>query len=321
MNLIYQIFPLALMSAMPLVLGALGGLYSERSGIVNIAIDGTMQIGAFSACCTMIFCERIGISSQMIPWLALFMAILAGMLFISLHAFASIHFYANQTISGTALNVLAGGLTIYLCQILFNGKKQTDYFALTSSFTKIDVPILKDIPILGPLLFQNAYLTTYLTFFLILVTWFIIYKTPFGLRLRSCGEYPQASASMGVNVMKTRWIGLMASGVLSGLAGAVLIMTTSSYYYGGTVHGLGFVAIATLIFGQWNPWGCLFAGIFFGFAQTLGYFSSSIPWLAGLPVEFYSMFPYIVTIGVLILFSGKNKAPKACGEIYDVQKR
>ncbi len=321
MQLIYQMFPLALMSAVPLILGALGGLYSERCGIVNIAIDGTMQIGAFVACITIIFCERAGISNTIIPWFALLTAILSGMAFIAIHGVASIHFRADQTISGTALNVLAGGLTIYLCQILFNGQKQTDYYAMTSSFTKINVPILQDIPFIGPILFKNAYITTYIAFFLVFATWYIVYKTPFGLRLRSCGEFPQASASMGVNVTKTRWAGLMFSGALSGLAGAVLIMTTSSYYYIGTVHGLGFVAIATLIFGQWNPWGVLAGGIFFGFAQVLGYFSSSIPLLSGLPVEFYSIFPYIVTILVLILFSGKSAAPKASGEIYDSGKR
>lgn len=321
MELIYQMFPLALMSAVPLVLGALGGLYSERSGIVNIAIDGTMQIGAFIAAVTIIFCERAGMNASLIPWLAITMAMLAGALFIAIHGVASIHFKADQTVSGTALNVFAGGLTIYLCQILFNGQKQSDYYAMTSSFMKMDVPILKDIPVIGPMLFQNAYITTYITFLIVVVTWFVIYKTPFGLRLRSCGEFPQASASMGINVMKTRWIGLLISGILSGLAGAVLVMTTASYFYIGTVHGLGFVALATLIFGQWNPWGVLGAGVFFGFAQVLGYFSSSIPLLAGLPVEFYSIFPYIVTILALVIFSGRSAAPKASGEIYDSGKR
>lgn len=321
MELIYQIFPLALMSATPLILGALGGLYSERSGIINIAVDGTMQIGAFVACCSILACERMGFSMIWTPWIALLSAVMAGTVFISIHGLASIHFKANQTISSTALNVLASGLTIYLCQILFDGKKQSDYYAMTYSFTKINVALLKDIPIIGRLFFQNAYVTTYLTFILVLITWYVMYKTPFGLRLRSCGEYPQASASMGINVMKMRWLGVLISGGLCGLAGAVLMMTTSSYFYIGTVHGLGFVALATLVFGKWNPWGCLFAGIFFGFTQTLGYFSSSIVMLAALPVEFYAIFPYIMTIIALIFFSGRSKAPKASGEIYDTGKR
>lgn len=321
MELLYQMFPLALMSAVPLILGALGGLYSERCGIVNIAIDGTMQIGAFVACVTVIMCEGAGFSKDLTPWLALLTAMMAGALFISIHGVASIHFKADQTISGTALNVLAGGLTIYLCQIIFNGQRQTDFFSPTYSFMQMNIPILKDIPILGPMLFSKTYATTFLTLALVAITWFVIYKTPFGLRLRSCGEYPQASASMGINVVKMRWIGILISGALSGLAGAVLVMTTSSYFYQGTVHGLGFVALATLIFGQWNPWGVLGAGVFFGFAQTLGYFSSEISFLASFPVEFYSIFPYVVTIIALILFSGKSAAPKASGEIYDSGKR
>lgn len=321
MELIYQMFPLALMSAVPLILGALGGLFSERCGIVNIAIDGTMQIGAFVACITIIFCERSGVNSSVIPWVALLTAIISGALFISIHGVASIHFRADQTISGTALNVLAGGLTIYLCQILFDGAKQTDFYSTTSSFMQMDVPFLKDIPIIGPLFFTKAYITTYITVLLVFLTWFVVFKTPFGLRLRSCGEFPQASASMGIHVAKMKWLGLLISGGLSGLAGAVLVMTTSSYFYVGTVHGLGFVALATLIFGQWNPWGVLGAGVFFGFAQTLGHFSSSIPMLSNMPNEFYSLFPYIVTILALIIFSGRSAAPKASGEIYDPGKR
>lgn len=319
MDLIYQVFPLALLSATPLIIGALGGFYSERSGIVNIAVDGTMQIGAFVAAVTLLICEASGVGAAG-KWIALVMAMVAGALFISIHAIASIHFRADQTISGTALNVLAGGLTIYLCQILYNAR-QTHYYAGTSTFVRTPIPFLKDIPIIGRLFFTNLYPTTYVAFALVVITWFVVYKTPFGLRLRSCGEYPQASASMGINVVKMRWIGVLISGALSGLAGAVLVFTTSSYFYGGTVNGLGFVAIATLIFGQWNPWGILFAGIFFGFTQVLGMFSNSIPLLSGMPSEFYSLFPYVMTIVALVLFSGKNGAPKASGEIYDAGKR
>ena len=118
-----------------------------------------------------------------------------------------------------------------------------------------------------------------------------------------------------------RWIAELISGGLSGLAGAVLVLTTATFYYSGTVHGLGFVAVATLIFGQWSPWGVLGAGVFFGFAQVLGLYSSSIPLLENLPSEFFSMFPYVITIVALVLFSGRSMAPKASGEIYDAGKR
>lgn len=319
MELLYQMFPIGLMLATPLILGALGGLYSERSGIVNIAIDGTMQVGAFAAVVTVLFCEANGIASG--KWIALISSSIIGALFIVIHGVASIHFKADQTVSGTAVNVLAGGLTIYLCQILYNGARSTDTYSISSGFSKMTLPFFSDIPIIGKLLFTDVYPTTILAVFVVLLTWFLIYKTPFGLRLRSCGEYPQASASMGINVVKMRWIAILISGALSGLAGAVLVLTTATFYYVGTVHGLGFVAVATLIFGQWNPWGVLTAGVFFGFAQALGGFSSSIPILNQMPSEFYSMFPYLVTIVALIIFSGKSLAPKASGEIYDAGKR
>ena len=319
MELIYQMFPLALMMATPLILGALGGLFSERAGIVNIAIDGTMQVGAFLAMVCVLIFEANGWPYA--KWVALLVAFIGGAIFISIHAIASIHFKADQTVSGTAVNVLAGGLTIYLCQIMYNGARSTDTISAAQGFAKFNIPFLSDIPVIGRLLFTNVYATTLLAFALIVVSWFIIYKTPFGLRLRSCGEYPQASASMGIDVVKMRWIAELISGGLSGLAGAVLVLTTATFYYSGTVHGLGFVAVATLIFGQWSPWGVLGAGVFFGFAQVLGLYSSSIPLLENLPSEFFSMFPYVITIVALVLFSGRSMAPKASGEIYDAGKR
>ena len=318
MDALYVMFPLALMMATPLILGALGGLFSERAGIVNIAIDGTMQIGAFVAMlCVFVF------ETNELPngkWIALIVASLAGALYISIHAVASIHFRADQTISGTSLNVLAGGLTIYLCQVLFK-TFSTPPLSASAGFKKFDIILLSDIPILGKLFFTNIYSTTILAFILVFISWFVLFKTPFGLRLRACGENPQASAAMGISVVRMRWIAEWISGALSGLAGAVLVLTTSSFYYAGTIHGLGFVAVATLIFGKWDPWKVLGAGIFFGFAQVLGIYSSSIPFLSNLPSQLFALFPYVVTIIALFIFSGEQVAPKACGEIYDEGKR
>lgn len=318
MDALYVMFPLALMMATPLILGALGGLFSERAGIINIAIDGTMQIGAFCAMLCVLFFDANGIANG--RWIALIIASIAGAIYISIHALASIHFRADQTISGTALNVLAGGLTIYLCQVMFK-TFSTPPISASSGFKKFDIPLLSDIPIIGKLIFTNLYSTTILAFVLVFITWFVLFKTPFGLRLRACGENPQASASMGIDVIRMRWIAEWISGALSGLAGAVLVLTTSSFYYAGTVHGLGFVAVATLIFGKWDPWKVFGAGIFFGFAQVLGIYSSSIPILSKLPSQLFALFPYVVTILALIIFSGSQVAPKAVGEIYDEGKR
>ena len=316
MNTIVSMFTSTLILATPLAIAALGGLFSERSGVVNIALEGIMLVGAFMAATTLTLLQKAGMGASAV-WLSLLAAAIVGTIFSAIHAVAAIHFRADQTISGTALNVLATGLTIYLCEIIFK-MKSTDAF--TFAFTKVNIPILKDIPIIGKMLF-SSYPTTYIMIFLVVLTWFVVFKTPFGLRLRSCGEYPQASASMGVNVAKMRWIGVLTSGAFAGLAGATLILSTSTYFYIGTVHGLGFIALATLIFGKWNPWGVLFSSLFFGFSQVLGQYSTSIPFLMILPSQFFALFPYLVTIIAIVFFSRKQVGPKAAGEIYDSGKR
>lgn len=317
-NKILEMSPIALMLATPLIIAGLGGLYSERSGIVNIALEACMLIGAFISATSLYYLSSANVPGAV--WITLLLAMIAGMAFISLHAWASIHLRADQTISGTALNVMAGGITVYACEILFKGKSSTP-FSVASTFQYMNVAGLKDIPIIGPLLFGNVYPTTYLAVVFVVITWFLLYKTPFGLRLRSCGEFPQASASMGINVVKMRWIAVLISGALAGLGGGVLLLTTQTFFYGGSVHGLGFVAIATLIFGRWNPWGVLGAGIFFGFSQALGLYSTSIKALSFIPQMFFSMFPYIITIIAIVSFSGKSAGPKASGEIYNASKR
>lgn len=315
LKVLAEMSPIALMLGTPLIIAALGGLYSERSGIVNIALEACMLVGAFVTATIVSFLADAGVANP--AWFALLGAIISGMLFIVLHAIASIHLKADQTISGTALNVISTGLTIYACEIIFN-QKSSKAFSVASSLQTTD--FLKDIPIFGKIL-GALYPTTYIAIILVVITWFIMYKTAFGLRLRSCGEFPQASASMGVNVVKIRWIAVLASGALAGLAGGALLLTTQTYFYSNTVHGLGFVAIATLIFGRWNPWGVLTAGVFFGFAQTIGLYSNSISFLKDVPSQFFSMFPYVITIVVIAIFSGKSAAPKASGEIYDASKR
>ncbi len=318
LDLIYEMFPIALTSSVPLIITGLGGVFSERSGVVNIALDGCMQIGGFVAAALLVILEGLGVPGAI--WYSVIAAIIAGGIFVSIHAFASIHMRADQTVSGTALNVLAGGLTITLCEIIF-GHKSTTAFSISSIFQRVSIPVLSDIPIIGDLFFTNNYPFTYFAYVFVIISWFILYKTAFGLRLRSCGEYPQASASMGINVQKTRWIAVVASGMLAALGGATLVLTTQTYFHAGSINGLGFVAIATLIFGRWHPVGVLGAGIVFGFAQVLGYYTNSLPLLSAIPSQFFNMFPYVLTIIILIIFSGKNFGPKASGEIYDPGKR
>ena len=316
MNTVISMVVSATILAAPLIIAALGGLFSERSGVVNIALEGIMQIGAFAAAASLVLMQEANVPGAL--WISILIAIVCGIVFSILLGVSAIHLRADQTIAGTAMNVLAGGLTVYLSEILFGAKSTRSFvFALN----RVSIPFLKDIPIIGPMFFNALYPTTYIAFVLVVVTWYVVFKTPFGLRLRSCGEFPQASASMGINVVKMRWIAVLVSGALGGLAGAALVLSTNTYYYAGTVHGLGFVAIATLIFGKWNPWGVLMSGMFFGFSQILGQYSTSIPFLSGIPGEFFSLFPYVVTILAIVFFSNKQVGPKASGQIYDAGKR
>ena len=314
-KIFFEMFPIALMFASPIIIAALGGLFSERSGIVNIALEGIMMVGAFAGASVTVVLEPL---TPLAPWIGLFAGVAAGMLFSLLHAFASINLKADQVISGTALNILAGGMTVYLCQIFFNQQRTR---AFSSGLRKITVPLLEKIPVIGRILFREIYPTFYVAMALVVLTWFVVFKTPFGLRLRSCGEHPQAAASMGINVYAIRYAGVVISGALAGLAGATMVLTQDIQYTVTSVHGAGFIALASLVFGKWNPWGVLGAGLFFGFAQILAYYAKDIVFLAALPQEMFYMLPYVLTIVALVVFAGKSVGPKAAGEIYDQGKR
>lgn len=319
MRIIYDMFSIALMVSTPILIAGLGGLFSERSGVVNIALEGMMQVGAFTCAAIVVSLEPSFAPGSMMPIIiGLIFGSITGLLLSIIHAYASINLKADQTISGTAINLLATGLSLYICQIIFNQQRTP---AFSRGITRISIPILKDIPIIGDLFFKGVYPTFYLSIVIMLITWFVVFKTPFGLRLRSCGEYPQASASMGISVSKMRYFGVLVSGLLAGLAGGVMVMSQDTQFTAASIHGYGFIAIAALIFGKWNPFGLLGASIFFGFAQTLGLYVKDIPFLALFPTEFFTALPYLLTIVALIVFSGKSVGPKAAGEIYDAGKR
>lgn len=316
MDLLFQMMPLALGVATPIIISSLGGLFSERSGVVNIALEGIMLVGAFAgATANVLLTSALG---SLAPWVSLLIGAIFGLLYAWIHAFASINLKADQTISGTALNMLALGLTVYLCQIIFQAQR-TPTFEV--AFTKATVPFLSDIPVLGKLIFTNIYPTFFIAIALVIITWVVVFKSKFGLQLRSCGENPQASASMGIKVERMRYIGVLTSGALGGLSGAIMVLTMDIQFTVGTIHGVGFIAMACLIFGKWKPFGCLAAGIFFGFSQVLSSFSGAIPFLKDFPSEFFYAIPYLLTIVALILFARKSIGPKASGEIYDSGKR
>lgn len=321
MELINQILPYAMAFTIPLLITALGGLFSERSGVVNIGLEGLMIVGCFSSALFISITQPyLGVTAV---WLGIVFAMIISAAFSLLHAFASINLNANQVISGTAVNMIAGAITVFLART-FTGSGNV---RIQSGLPRFDVPFLADVPFLGPLLFKQTYASTWLVLGILLLGWFLLYKTPFGLRLRACGEHPHAADSAGVNVYKIRYIAVMMSGAFAGLGGAIILVTTSNEF-NGSVAGLGFLALAALIFGQWKPLGILGATAFFGFAATMANFAMGskelqqineaiLPWfLFGLKA-----FPYVVTLIALILFSKSSQAPRAAGEPFEHGKR
>ncbi len=316
MNKFNAMFILSLIYATPIIIAALGGLFSERSGVVNIALEGIMTVGAFVAATLLPLTEaQLG---GVAPWLAILAAAIVGGIYSIIHAYISVDLKGDQIISGTALNMLSLGITIYLCQIIFNQQRTVSF---RTGFIKSNVPFLKEIPIIGKLFFTNIYFTFYIAIALVLISYFLIYKTRFGLRLRACGEHPSAVDSLGVSVRKFRYTGVIISGLLAGLAGGIMVLTQDTQFSIGAIHGVGFIALATLIFGRWNPWGILVAGWFFGFSQIFAIYSNDFELLKSLPQEFFYALPYVLTIIAMVAFSRKSVGPKAAGEPYDVSKR
>ncbi|MDY4610230.1 MAG: ABC transporter permease [Sphaerochaetaceae bacterium] len=304
---ITMIFPYAIAYTIPMLVTALGGLYSERSGVTNLGLEGLMLIGYFASAITIKFME--GYSYAVALPLGLLAAMVAGAIFSLLHAFAAINLKADQVISGTAINMLASALTVYLARTIAGSGN----VRIMMGIIRNDVPILSKIPLLGPLFFSQSYWSTWLCLLIWGLSWLLLYKTSFGLRLRACGEHPSAVASAGINVHAMRYFGVVMSGALAGLGGGVILITYSGEF-NGSVAGLGFLSIAALIFGQWKPLGILGATFFFGIATTIANVSQVIPQLGVVPPVIFKVFPYVVTLLALVAFSKKSAAPKASGE-------
>ncbi len=243
---------------------------------------------------------------------------LVGGLYAMIHAHASIYMKANQIISATALNLFAPAFAIFTARFIQRGQQ----IPFSSSFLIQEVPLLSQIPIIGQLLFTRVYLSFFIGLALLVIISIIIFKTKFGIRLRACGENPNAADSLGINIYRLRFIAVTLSGVFAGMGGVIFVVTTSTEF-NVTVAGFGFLAIAVLIFGNWRPSRIILAALFFGFMRTIASSYSIIPFLnsLGLPREFYNMIPYIATLVILAFFSKNSRAPKALGQIYDQGKR
>lgn len=321
MDTIYYLIQNTLPVAIPLLLVALGGMFSERSGIVNIALEGIMLFGALFGCLFVFFVQGTGMNPQVILILAMLVAAVAGFIYSLLLSFAAVNMKADQTITGTALNMLVPAAMLLFAKMYFS----SDGITTDVDFYIKGVPGLKDIPVLGKLFFQNTYITVYIGLLLLVIATVIFYKTKFGLRLRACGEHPHAADSVGINVYFMRYAGVSLSGILGGIGGffyAVGVMDGNINGHTG-VAGFGFLALAVMIFGQWKPIKILFAALFFAFLRTLAYSIALIPFLDSLDINqtYYKMLPYLATMVVLAFTSKKSRAPKAEGIPYDKSLR
>lgn len=299
--------------AIPILIVALGSMYSSRGGVINIGLDGIMIMGAFTSVIFLRFTETT-MSGQPQLLLAMIIAAVTGTLISALHAFAAINLKADQIISGTALNMLAPAFAVFSAR-LFLGDSIINF---KNTFIIDEVPVLSQIPIIGDIFFTKAYITTYIGILILIISQFVLYKTRFGLRLRACGEYPQAPDSVGIDVIKMRWIGVLISGVLGGIGGMVFVIPNSTNF-NGTVSGYGFLALAVMILGQWQPMKILYAALFFGMLKTLSATYSGIPFFntLGIPGNYYKLMPYLITVIVLLLGPKALAGPKAEGQPFE----
>lgn len=330
MNILANIISATVLFAVPLLLVALGGMFSERSGVINLALEGVMIIGALAGCLYLRSANLSGFGPAH-PQLAMLIAILVagviGIVFSLLLSFAAINLKADQTISGTALNMFAPAFAIVLTwavqgqgQTTINIPKWIRITKETIGLTSNSNPSFLEI-----ILFKSLYLTTIVSIILLILSIIIITKTRLGLRLCACGEHPQAADSVGINVYKMRYIGVSISGFLGGIGGLAFTVAAGSGFQ-SSVAGYGFLALAVMIFGNWNPVRILGAAVFFAFFKVIGSYSAAIPFLPKFSAiensqYIYQSIPYIVTMIVLIFTSKKSKAPLAEGIPYDKGSR
>ena len=308
--------------ALPLFIIAIGGIYSERSGITNLALEGLLGVGAFfGALVVALTAGNFAADSQVPFYLAMIFSVLGGVLYAMLHGLLCIKFKANQVISGVVINILAMALTSFLTSQInaaVLGKPSNKFqLGVSSRFT---VPVLSDIPVLGAV-FTDVYPFEVVIILVTVLAWYVLYRTRYGMRLRACGENPHAVDAAGADVAKIRFSAVMISGALSGLGGICFAYSISANFSPNIYVGFGYLSIAALIFGNWRIMPTLGACLLFGFARSGGY---KIAQILALPSTFSDLImtlPYVLTLLLLVFFSKSNRAPRALGEIYDKGKR
>lgn len=293
--------------AAPLVLAALGGILSERSGVITIGLEGIMLAGALAGVLGAYFAAS--------AWIGLLCAVAAGGTVAAVHAAIAVGFKADQIVSGAAINIGALGLTSFLVRVVFGLQDQKRE---VPHFTALPIPGLADLPLVGPILFRQVGLV-YAAFLLVPVLWWVLYRTTWGLRILAAGEHPRAADTAGVNVDRVRAVCVIACGCAGGLGGAFLSLGQLHFFVDDMVGGRGFIALAALIFGRWDPLGTLAACLVFGAADALQFRLQAFG--TGVPHQFLLMFPYVATLAILVVYAGRAKPPSALGVPYRPQEQ
>lgn len=306
---ITDIINLSLLASMirvstPLILAALGGMYSERAGIINIALEGIMLAGAFTAAAV----TAVGGN----PWLGLLAAMGAGLVVAAIHAIASIEFKADQVVVGTAINILFLGVPALASGAMFESTGSTPQLPREQTLPDWHIPVIDQIPVLSQLLSGHKPIV-YIALLAVPVSYYVLFRTKFGLRLRAVGENPEAADTAGVSVSRMRYAGVLLSGILAGIGGAYLSIGQNSLFTRNMTAGRGFIALAALIFGKWHPVGAFLACLLFGIAEAI---TIRMQGVVNIPVQFIQMIPYILTLVVLAGFIGRAIPPKAIGTPY-----
>lgn len=302
-----QFYKIALTTATPLMFASLGGVFSEITGVVNIALEGIILMGAFTS---VVFTYLTGN-----VWFGVLMAIVSGILLALLHAWGSIKWAGNQVVLGTAIILLSQGLTGFLMEPIFGQPGQTDF---VGKIDEITIPGLVNVPFIGQIIGEISPFV-YIAFGCVIFGWWLIFKTKLGLRMRSVGENPEAADTLGVNVFAIRYFGVIMSGVFASLAGVYLSVGEIGQFKELMSGGRGFIGLAAMIIGKWNPIGAMFASLFFGF---FGAFSNQLQSLQQITVasnvkSLFDTIPFILTIVVVAGFVGKSRAPAADGVPYE----
>ncbi len=288
------LFAAALRMATPIVYASLGGIFSERVGVINIGLEGMMLTGAFTGVTVTYYTGN--------PWLGVVAAVLVGGLLGFFHAVLTVKFGGNQIVSGTGINVFAMGFTAYMCQVVYGSRGASES---VSGLKPVAVPLLKDLPVVGPILGTHT-LLVYVMLLVTVLSYVVLFRTPLGLRIRAVGEHPTAAETAGVDVYRVKFLCVTLSGMLAGLGGAFMSLGHLNLFTYGMTGGRGFIAMAAMIFGKWMPYGSFWASLLFGLADAL---QMRLQALGLLPPQIILTIPYLLTVAVLAGVVGKARPP------------